>query len=1171
MISHLRVHTGFSIVDSTVRLNDLFSAAKQKNIVALALTDVANLFGAVKFYKQALKTGIKPIFGVELKIDTEYGICDLVLLAETNDGYQNIVKLVSKAYQEAERLDSIPLIPKSWLKTTCFTGVICLNGGQNGELGKAVAQKDKNNIQAVLNSYIEIFGKNNFVVEIHKLAYENEGLYNEEALNLANENDLLTVATNLTVFMEAEDFDIHEIRACINEKTTIFDENRKTRFTREQYLKSAEQMYSSFDFAPILVDNALAIAKRCNVTFDLGKPCLPQMDIPKGLTEKEYFSKLCYQGLEKRLEKILATKSQDKHNYLTKIYKDRLQVEIDIICNMGFSGYFLIVEDFIRWSKENDIPVGPGRGSGAGSLVAYSLLITDIDPLPYGLLFERFLNPERVSMPDFDIDFCIQGRDKVIRYVEQKYGKQSVGQIITYGTMAAKGVVRDVVRVMGQGYGFGDMIAKLIPETPGTTFKKILTKEKDGKPNDEFCEPLYDEIQNNEDVAEIIDKAQKLEGLPRSIGKHAAGLVISPTVISDFAPVYCEDKGGDLVTQFDKGDVEDVGLVKFDFLGLKNLTIIKDAVKNINVKKKHNEKLLDIADIPLNDEQTYKLLQAGNTTGVFQLESQGMRQIVKDLGTSNFEEIIALVALYRPGPMENIPTFVDRKHGRKRTVYLHPLLEEVLQETYGIPVYQEQVMQMAQKLAGYTLGSADLLRRAMGKKIPAEMEIQRKIFKDGALEHNGIDAGLADEIFDQIGAFAGYGFNKSHAAAYALIAYQTAYLKAQYPDEYMAALMSGDMGNTEQLVKFMLDCKGMGIVVKAPDINESLYDCMATVKGQILLGLGAIKGLGAEAIKSILTDRKENGRFSSIFDLTRRVDLRKVNKKALESLSFAGALKDITQNRATAFNSIEKAIKNASYVNDMAAAGQDDLFGFNEQEDDSTDIELAKECYRNEWSSKELLINEKKALGMYFSGHIIDAESHWRNHVSFSDLAKIQQPNMDGSSVRIIASLITPAMRRKTKKGRILYILNIDDEKNRVDCLISEEVFAAVKGSIKVDDVIVVEGKVSRDLQRENNKLSVDKVLPIAQYIDETFNEIVLSLKSKQIDNTNLKRVLQELQKNITNSVVKEDKILKIYIALEEVKAKFESLKQPFSIYEFVNSISQSIAEGTTVSLASSN
>ena len=1169
MISQLRVHSGFSVVDSTVRLNDLFTAAKAKDIAAIALTDVSNLFGAVKFYKQALKAGIKPVFGVELKIDTEHGICDLVLLAENNDGYQNIVKLISKAYQEAERFGSIPLIPKDWLKEVSLDGIICLNGGQNGELGKVILQQNKSATKTVLDSYIEIFGKDNFVVEIHRLNYENEGLYNEEALSLVSENGLLAVATNLTVFMEADDFDIHEIRSCINEKTTILDEARKTKFTREQYLKSSEEMYNTFDFAPVLVDNTLVIAKRCNVTFDLGKPCLPKMDIPDGLTEREYFSKLCYDGLEIRLEKVLAIKPQDKHDHVIKVYKDRLQVEIDIICDMGFSGYFLIVEDFIRWSKENDIPVGPGRGSGAGSLVAYSLLITDIDPLPYGLLFERFLNPERVSMPDFDIDFCIQGRDRVIKYVEQKYGKQSVGQIITYGTMAAKGVVRDVVRVMGQGYGFGDMIAKLIPETPGTTFKKILSKEKDGKPNDDFCEPLYDEIQNNEDVADIIEKARKLEGLPRSVGRHAAGLVISPTVISDFSPVYCEDKGGDIVTQFDKGDVEDVGLVKFDFLGLKNLTIIKNAIKSINAKKTDGEKPFDISDIPLDDEQTYKLLQAGNTTGVFQLESQGMRQIVKDLGTSNFEEIIALVALYRPGPMENIPTFVDRKHGRKRTVYLHPLLETVLQETYGIPVYQEQVMQMAQKLAGYTLGGADLLRRAMGKKIPAEMEVQRKVFKDGALEHNGIDAGLADEIFDQIGAFAGYGFNKSHAAAYALIAYQTAYLKARYPDEYMAALMSGDMGNTDQLVKFMLDCKDMNISVKASNVNESLYDCIAVFKGQILLGLGAIKGLGTEAIKSILSDREENGKYSSMFDLTRRVDLRKVNKKALEALCFAGAVEDISTNRATAFSSIEKAIKNASYVNDMAAAGQDDLFGFNEQEDDDTDVELEKECYRSEWSLKELLINEKKALGMYFSGHIIDEESHWRNHVSFSDLAKIQQPSMDGNSVRIIASLITPAMRRKTKKGRVLYILNIDDEKDRADCLIGEEVFASVKDNINVDDVIVVEGKVRRDAMRESNGLSVDKVLPIAQYIDETFNKISLTLKSEQVNTTNLEKVLQSLKKNIANSEVKASKSLEICIALDDVKASFDSLDKPFSVYEFVNSISRLIAEGSTVNLAS--
>ncbi|KFJ43764.1 DNA polymerase III subunit alpha [Francisella philomiragia] len=1157
MFSHLRIHTGYSVVDSTVRLGDLFARAKDKNIVAVALTDVCNLFAAVKFYKQALSNGVKPIFGVELKIDTEFGVCDLVLLAENNQGYQNIVNLVSKTYQEADRFGSIPLIPKDWLKNINLANVICLNGGQNGELGKAILAKDDIRVEEIISENIAIFGRDNYIIEIHKLEYENEGLYNEKALELASKHNLIAVATNLTVFMESDDYDIHEIRACINEKTTILDESRKSKFTREQYLKSADEMYQTFSELPVLLENTLAIAKRCNVTFDLGKPCLPTVDIPDGLTEREYFSKLCYQGLDKRLAKILENRPVDKHEHIIKVYKDRLQREIDIICDMGFPGYFLIVEDFIRWSKENDIPVGPGRGSGAGSLVAYSLLITDIDPLPYGLLFERFLNPERVSMPDFDIDFCIQGRDRVIKYVEQKYGKQSVGQIITYGTMAAKGVVRDVVRVMGQSFGFGDRIAKLIPETPGTTFKKILHKG----------EPLYDEMQADEEVAEIVEKAQKLEGLPRSLGKHAAGIVISPTVISDFAPVYCEDKGGDIVTQFDKGDVEDVGLVKFDFLGLKNLTIIKNAIASINAKRSANETPLDISDIPLDDEKTFKLLQAGKTIGIFQLESQGMQQIVKDLGTSNFEEIIALVALYRPGPMENIPTFVDRKHGRKQTIYLHPLLEEVLRETYGIPVYQEQVMQMAQKLAGYTLGGADLLRRAMGKKKPEEMEQQRKIFKEGAAKYHNIEAGLADEIFDQMEAFAGYGFNKSHAAAYALIAYQTAWLKAHYPDEYMAALMSGDMGNTDQLVKFILDAKNMGITVLAPNVNKSVYDCIAASKGTILLGLGAIKGLGSEAIKSILNEREAGGEFSSIFDLTRRVDLRKVNKKALEALCFAGAIKDISKNRATAFNSIEKAIKNAGYVNEMAAAGQNDLFGFTEQESD-TDTELERECIVEEWNLRELLINEKKALGMYFSGHIIDGESHWRNHVSFSDLEKIQKPNMDGNSVRIIASMITPPARRKTKTGRILYIINIDDEFDRADCLVGEDVFAAVKDNIQVDDVVVVEGKVSYDKQRECNKLSVDKVQPISQYIDENFSKVELNLRSQNVNPTNLKKVLDNLKKNIATTDIQRENVLEIKVSLDDVDAKFEYFRKPFSVYEFVNDISRLIAEGTTVSLS---
>ncbi|MFC4892174.1 DNA polymerase III subunit alpha [Pseudofrancisella aestuarii] len=1156
MISHLRVHTGYSVVDSTVRISDLFNAAKEKDIVALALTDVCNLFSAVKFYKEALKTGVKPIFGVELKVDTEFGVSDLVLLAETNIGYQNIVKLISAAYQKAERgASGVPVIPKEWLSKNNLSEIICLSGGINGELGKAILQQQESKIEEVLQSYLDIFGKDNFVLEIHKLGFENESLYNSGILELASKHQLIVVATNCTVFMEQEDYDIHEIRACINEKTTILDERRVSKFTREQYLKSSEEMHKNFSAVPVVVENTLAIARRCNVTFELGKPCLPTVDIPDGMTEREYFSVISYKGLDKRLEKITEGLSEEDKEKTIEKYKARLQMEIDIICDMGFPGYFLIVEDFIRWAKENDIPVGPGRGSGAGSLVAYSLLITDLDPLPYGLLFERFLNPERVSMPDFDIDFCIEGRDRVIKYVEQKYGKESVGQIITYGTMAAKGVVRDVVRVLGQSFGFGDRIAKLIPETPGTTFKKILHEG----------EPLYEEMQIDEDVAEVVEKAQKLEGLPRSLGKHAAGIVISPTVISDFAPIYCEDKDGDIVTQFDKGDVEDVGLVKFDFLGLKNLTVINNTVKSINAKKSKDEKPLDISDIPLDDKKTFELLQKGNTTGIFQLESQGMREIVKDLRTSNFEEIIALVALYRPGPMENIPTFVDRKHGRKQTIYLHPLLEEVLQETYGIPVYQEQVMQMAQILAGYTLGAADLLRRAMGKKKPEEMEQQRKIFKEGAEKYHNIEAGLADEIFDQMEAFAGYGFNKSHAAAYALIAYQTAWLKARYPDEYMASLMSGDMGNTDQIVKFILDCKDMGITVESPDINRSSYDCKAVGQSRILLGLGVIKGLGTEAIKSILNEREKDGKFRSIFDLCRRVDIRKVNKKSLEALCFAGAVKSISTNRATAFNSIQTAIKNASYVNDMTEAGQDDLFGFTEQEHD-TDKDLEKECLQQEWDLKELLINEKKALGMYFSGHIIDEENHWRNYVSFSNLEKIQHPSMDGNSVRIIASMITPAIRRKTKQGRILYILNIDDEFDRADCLISEDIFASVKDNINVDDIVVVEGKISRDIQRDRNKLNVDKVLPIKQYVDQSFSKVKLEIKSSEVDTNQLQKSLQALKVNINKNQNCGSKLLEIKVDCEDVEATFDTLGQKFSIYEFVNNIRQNIEQGIKIS-----
>ncbi|HSX86299.1 MAG TPA: DNA polymerase III subunit alpha, partial [Cellvibrio sp.] len=882
---HLRLHTEFSLVDSLVRIKPLVKRVAELKMPACAVTDQTNFYGLIKFYKAAQGAGIKPIVGSDFLMssnDTEGKPTLLTLLAVDNTGYKNIIALISRAWQHGQQ-QGVAYVQREWI-TECSEGVIALSGGKLGDVGMCLLAGRATQAHELLQGWMRDF-PNRFYLELQRTGRENDEEYLHQAVALADEMQCPVVATNDVRFLKRDEFEVHEARVCISEGRTLDDPRRERRYSDQQYLRSPEEMAELFSDIPEAIANTVEIAKRCNVSIQMGKYFLPEYPIPEGMTEAEFFRKISHEGLEERLERIL-DKSAADYAERRKEYEDRLTFELDIIVQMGFPGYFLIVMDFIQWAKDHDIPVGPGRGSGAGSLVAYSLKITDLDPLEYDLLFERFLNPERVSMPDFDIDFCMDNRDKVISYVADNYGRDAVSQIITFGTMAAKAVVRDVARVQGKSYGLADKLSKMIPPTPGMTLEAALEQES----------ILREFLEMDGDAQEIWEMAKQLEGLTRNVGKHAGGVVIAPTKLTDFSPLFCDETGSGLVTQFDKNDVEEAGLVKFDFLGLRTLTIIDWARLMIDKQRaKKGEPPLDISAIPLNDQKTFSLLKRAETTAVFQLESRGMKDLIKRLQPDNIEDLIALVALFRPGPLESgmVDDFINRKHGRAQVAYpdakfQHASLKPVLEPTYGVIVYQEQVMQIAQVLAGYTLGGADMLRRAMGKKKPEEMAKQREVFEDGA-KKQGIDPDLAIKIFDLVEKFAGYGFNKSHSAAYAIVSYQTAWLKAHYPAHFMAATMSSDMDKTDKVVTFIEECRQMKLMPLPPDVNSGEFHFTVNDAGNIIYGLGAIKGLGEGPVESIIAARNEGGPFKNLFDFCARVDPRKVNKRALEALIRSGA------------------------------------------------------------------------------------------------------------------------------------------------------------------------------------------------------------------------------------------------------------------------------------------
>mgnify|MGYP001024996978 FL=1 len=1100
---HLRVHSEFSLVDGLVRVKELVKAAANNGMPAVGLTDQTNFYALVKFYKAALGAGVKPICGVDFFVvddeNTDLPPFQLTLLVRTGQGYRNLMELVSRAYAEGQNIDlERALIYKSWIAEKA-EGLIALSGGRRGELGRMLLGQHPET-ETCLQQWMALF-PNSFYLEVQRTGRPDEETLLHKTVELARKANCPIVATNEVMFIKADDFEAHEARVCINQSRTLEDPSRPRDYSEQQYFRSAEEMAELFSDLPSALANTVAIAQRCNIEIELGTYYLPRFPIPDGVLMDDYFRHVSKQGLEERLDFLLDRSAPDFEEK-RKPYDERLEFELDIIIQMGFPGYFLIVMDFIQWGKDNGIPVGPGRGSGAGSLVAYVLKITDLDPLEYDLLFERFLNPERVSMPDFDIDFCMDNRDRVIDYVAQTYGRDAVSQIITFGTMAAKAVVRDVARVQGKAFGLADRLSKLIPFEVGMTLSKAWEQE----------EQLREFVESSEEAQEIMEMAYKLEGVTRGVGKHAGGVVIAPTKLTDFSATYCDSEGHGLVTQFDKNDVEEAGLVKFDFLGLRTLTIIDWALETINkVKAEQGEEPVVIEAINLEDQKVYELLKRAETTAVFQLESSGMKDLIRRLLPSRFEDIVALVALFRPGPLQSgmVDDFINRKHGRAEMAWPHPdyqldSLQPVLEPTYGIILYQEQVMQIAQVMAGYTLGGADMLRRAMGKKKPEEMAKQRHLFIEGS-KAQGIDEKLAGNIFDLVEKFAGYGFNKSHSAAYALVSYQTAWLKTYYPAPFMAAVMSSDMQNTDKVVIFIEECRQMKLEVLLPDVNLSEFKFTVSPSNQVVYGLGAVKGVGEGPVEGIVEARKE-GPFIDLFDFCKRVGTKRLNKRVLESLVKSGALDKLGPNRAVLWASIGAALQSADQDARNQDAGMFDLFGGEPEPEHANPYQQ----YLNarEWSDKERLGGEKDTLGLYVTGHPIDEyEKELRNFVS-RKLVELQPAR--GRSQKM-AGLIVDMRLKKTKRGETLCFVTLDDRSARIDVTLFGEAYENARRMITKDQVIVVEGEVAQDDYNGGLKVRGQSVLSVAEARTRYAEKLVISCKDEQLKPRDLKRLSETL------------------------------------------------------------
>ncbi|MDC0964178.1 DNA polymerase III subunit alpha [Candidatus Pseudothioglobus singularis] len=1066
---HLQCQSEYSVKNSLVRISNLIDSVKELGMQSVALTDDMSLFSAIKFYQKAINTGIKPIIGAKIALSFEESHYDVLLLCQNHEGYLNLSELISKAYLNEQGISIVSVTEEQLI--THQKGLLMISSPASSDISKHLLSNNFEIAKKTALKWKSIF-KDRYYMSVQRTERPSDESLLNLIIDLGLEVEVPIVATNDVQFIDKNDFEAHEARICIAEGGLLDDARRSKNFSNHQYLKTSKEMKLLFEDYPQVIENSSQIAKRCNLHFELfEKNYLPLFPTPDGMSIADFFSQESKKGLEVRLKGLKVDK---------KIYTERLNFELSVILEMDFPGYFLIVSDFIRWAKENGIPVGPGRGSGAGSLVAWALSITNVDPIEHDLLFERFLNPERISMPDFDIDFCTDRRDEVIAYVAEKYGSEKVSQIITYGTMAAKGVVRDVGRVLGHPYGFSDQISKMIPNELKMTLNKALVDSVELKSR-------YD---SEESVSTLIDLSQDLEGIIRNVGTHAGGVVIAPSKISDFCPIY---KGSDesdvVVSQFDKDDVEAVGLVKFDFLGLSNLTVMDKAIKII-ANKGLSKELIDIDKLKLDDPQVFKLLQDCDTTGVFQLESEGMRGYLKKLKADCFEDIVAMLALYRPGPLDAgmVDDYIQVKHGAK-VRYPHQMLEEILKPTNGVFLYQEQVMKSAQIMAGYSLGGADILRRAMGKKKVEEMAQQREVFVNGASKKN-IDEKKANEIFDLIDKFSGYGFNKSHSVAYAYISYQTAWLKAHFPAPFMAAVLSGVMDDTDRVAFTVGESKKKGIKVISPDINQSEYEFSINDIKTIIYGLGAIKGVGEALVNEIVLEREQNGNYLDIFDFCFRIEKKYLNRRAIEALIYAGAFDIFGIKRATLISTYPSAVRQAEQRQSDQSKGQSSLFS-----NVDSHIEYEKKYIKGDFLSfKNIMMYEKKVMGYYLDRHPTDwYKADLKSTVCTLPKDIVFRNNRD---VRILA-LISDIVYRNTRKGQMASI-TIEDAEKKINAAIFSQKLAQTSEQLVLDEVVVISGKINKDFREQWQVVvdridSVDKVqLKFAKYL-----KIHLSQKNK--------------------------------------------------------------------------
>ena len=1074
IFSHLRISSEFSISQGLLTINQIVDCAQKNNIPSVALTDKSNMFAMVKFFNKCEAAGIKPISGSSIRVifDGDDSSHDLLCLAKNNDGHRNLMQVISSAHNNYNYQS--PIINFDDLKTF-KDDIVVISGGKDSHIYELSKQNKLEEIENKIDDFLMVF-KDDFFIEVQKTNRPDEIDYFSNILPLSSKKGVPLIATNDVLFAKKDDYEIHETKVCINTGKILNDPNREKPFSNEQYFKSSDEMQKLFNGFDELIDNTNEVAKKCNVSLHTKGYFLPEYPVPKEHDFDSFLVDLSTKRLSSLIDKFEKAKQTT--------YLQRLEYELNQIKKMGFSSYFLIVYDFIQWSKDNDVPVGPGRGSGAGSLVAYSLGITTLDPIDHGLLFERFLNPERISMPDFDIDFCMEKRDSVIDYVSKKYGADAVSQIATFGTMAARAVVRDVARAMGKPYALGDRISKMIPFAPGMTLDRAKEEQ-----------PVFAQAAKNDaEVREVVDLAYKLEGIARNVGKHAGGVVIAPGSLSDFCPIYNDRQSSSVMTQYDKDDVEKIGLVKFDFLGLRTLTVIDKALKSININLKNK---LDLDNIPMDDQKVFDLLSSGKTMAVFQLESTGMRDLIKKLKPTKFEEITALLALYRPGPLNSgmHTTFVDRKHGKSPVTYPHELLEPVLSETYGVIVYQEQVMESARVLAGYSMGEADILRRVMGKKKIEEMEEQREIFVKGC-EKNSIPEKKANKIFELIEQFAEYGFNKSHSAAYAVISYQTAFLKTYYPEHFMAAVLSTELGNTDKIHALIQECKRMGIKVLKPNILTSNKMFLVNNNSDIEYGLGAIKGVADAFIQHVCQVRKSN-KFNDLWDFSKKVDIKLGGKKSLEALSQSGAFDSIAPSRSVAVSCIEDMLKDGSNNSSKQTAMSGDLFSsLNESFD-------PYEKYKNitDIGLSELLSLEKKSLGYYLSGHPVNAIEKKINKLRSKTISKLDHDTKKAS----IVCLVNSVRQIKDKKGKPLTFINFDDGTGVMDGVVPSEVLDNCHTILKEGQILIVKGVVEIDDYRSKElgdamfRMRVKEVHSLDAELSKKVKDVVINLEESEL------------------------------------------------------------------------